>query len=201
MLEEAIEVIRLLWQGGTQDYRSIYYTVENARIYTLPAQPPPIMVAASGPKAAELAGRMGDGLVTTSPDARLARTFAEAGGGARPRIVELSVCWAESEAAARRTALEVWPIAGFEGPLVVELPLPRHFEAVARMVTEERVARAVVCGPDPARHLAAIRQCAEGGYDHVCVHQIGPEQEGFLRFYRREVLPHVGGVRARRRAA
>lgn len=201
MLEEAIELIRLLWQGGYQDYRSIHYTVENARLYTRPEQPPPIMIAASGPKAAELAGRLGDGLVTTEPDPGLARTFAESGGEGRPRMVEVTVCWAETEARARRTALEVWPISGLTGPLLTELSLPAHFEAAARLVTEDRIARAVVCGPDASRHVQAIGQCVEAGYDHVCVHQVGPDQEGFLRFYEREVLPHVAGARVRERAA
>src|ERR687883_157173 len=61
MLEEAVEVIRLLWQGGQRSHHGRHYTVENARVYTLPETPPPIIVAASGPKAAELAGRIGDG--------------------------------------------------------------------------------------------------------------------------------------------
>jgi coenzyme F420-dependent glucose-6-phosphate dehydrogenase len=201
MLEEAMEVIRLLWQGGYQDYRGIHYTVENARIYTLPPEPPPIMVAASGPKAAELAGRMGDGLITTQPDAKVARTFEEAGGAGKPRMVELTVCWAEREADARRLALEVWPISGLSGPLTSELPLPAHFEAAARMVTEDRIAQSIVCGPDAGRHVEAIRKAAEAGYDHVCVHQVGPDQEGFFRFYERQVLPQVTGLRAQRPAA
>src|SRR5919197_3799469 len=61
MLEEAVEGIRLLWQGGQQNFRGAHYTVENARLYTLPNQPPPIMVAGAGPESAELAGRIGDG--------------------------------------------------------------------------------------------------------------------------------------------
>src|SRR5215216_3727315 len=63
MLEEAVEVIRLLWQGGEQTFRGIFYTVENARIYTLPDELPPIMIAASGKKSAEAAGRFGDGII------------------------------------------------------------------------------------------------------------------------------------------
>ena len=45
-----------------------------------------------------------------------------------------------------------------------------------------------MCGPDPARHLELIAKYAEAGYDHVYVHQVGPDQEGFLDFYRREIL-------------
>src|SRR5581483_5674129 len=84
MLKEAVTVIRRLWEGGLQDFRGRHYQVDNARLYTLPEAPPPILVAASGPKAAELAGRIGDGLVTTEPDAGLAGTFRRGGAGARP---------------------------------------------------------------------------------------------------------------------
>jgi G6PDH family F420-dependent oxidoreductase len=198
MLEEAIGVIRRLWQGDYRDHRGQYYTLDNARLYTLPDSPPPIMVAASGPKAARLAGRAGDGLVSTDADPELVEKFREAGGAGKPCHVELAVCWAESEAKARRLALEVWPIAGFSGPLTTELPLPVHFQKVGDMVTEDRIAASVVCGPDPERHVQAIRKHLDAGYDRICVHQIGPEQDGFFRFYEREVMPVL---RLTRRAA
>lgn len=60
------------------------------------------------------------------------------------------------------------------------------------------MAKAVVCGPDPSRHLAAIRRASRAGYDHVCVHQIGPNQEGFIRFYEREIFPRLRRLRAPR---
>jgi hypothetical protein len=63
------------------------------------------------------------------------------------------------------------------------------------MLDEDDVAESVVCGPDPARHVQGIREYADAGFDHVCVHQIGPDQEGFLRFYAREVLPRLGEQR------
>jgi G6PDH family F420-dependent oxidoreductase len=204
MLEEAVGVIRLLWQGGTRSHRGRYYTVENARIYTLPETPPPILVAASGPRAGELAGRIGDGLVGTGPEAEVLEAFERGGGGGKPRFGELAVCWAPDERQAIRTARERWPIAGLHGPLTSELPLPDHFEQAARMVREEDIAEAVVCGPDAERHVASIRKYAEGGYDHVWVHQIGPDQEGFFRFYEREVLPALRATapkKSRTRAA
>lgn len=195
MLEEAIGVIRRLWEGGYQDHRGRHFTVENARLYTLPASPPPIMIAASGPASASLAGRLGDGFVGTSPDASLLDAFRRSGGQGKPRYGEVTVCWAQDERAARRTALEWWPIAAMGGPLNTELPLPAHFEAAAKLVTEEALAGQVACGPDPERHVQAIQQYADAGYDHVCVHQIGPDQEGFLDFYGREILPRLAPQR------
>jgi len=199
MLEEAVELMRQLWQGGYQDFHGLHYTVESARLYTRPDSPPPVVVAAAGPKAAALAGRIGDGLVTTEPDAELVQAFRRAGGEGKPCHVEMTVCWAEREADARRTALEVWPLAALSGPLSTELAIPAHFEQAAKMVDEKRIAEAVVCGPDPARHVEAIQKHVEAGYDHVCVHQIGPDQEGFFRFYEREVMPALAG-RGRRAA-
>jgi len=193
MLEEAVEVIRLLWQGGLQSHRGSYYIVETARLYTLPKTPPPIMIAASGPKAAEMAGRLGEGLVATSPDAETMKAFERAGGRRKPRYGELTVCWAESEAKAKKIARKVWPIAVVASSLFWELPLPSHFEEAVEDVTEDEVAEEIVCGPDPERHLEKIREYVKGGFDHVCIHQVGPDQEGFMRFYAREILPKLTG--------
>jgi G6PDH family F420-dependent oxidoreductase len=189
MLEEAVAVIRLLWQGGEQTHRGRHYTVENARLYTLPEEPPPIMVAGSGPRAARLAGRIGDGLINTAPDAEVRETFERAGGAGKPRYAQMTVCWAADEAQARRTAFEIWPNGGLKGELSQELPTPAHFEQAAKLVTEEMVAEEVVCGPDPERHIAKIQAYVDAGYDHIYVHQVGPDQEGFFRFYEREILP------------
>jgi coenzyme F420-dependent glucose-6-phosphate dehydrogenase len=188
MLTEAIEVIRLLWQGGYQSHHGQYYTVEQARLYTLPDEPPPIMVAADKPNAAKLAAIAGDGFIGTAPDEELISEFEAAGGADKSRIGQLTVCWANDEETAIQTALEWWPNAAAPGELGQELALPRHFEQVAKLVSEEDIAAKVVCSPDPAAHQAAIQEFADAGYDHVYIHQVGPDQEGFLDFYGREIL-------------
>jgi coenzyme F420-dependent glucose-6-phosphate dehydrogenase len=191
MLAEAIDVIRLLWQGGYQSHRGRHYTVEDARLYTLPDEPPPIMVAASKPGAAELAGAQ-DGLIGVSPERELLEAFEAAGGKRKPRFGQVTVCWAKSEEEAKRTAREWWPNAAIKGDLSQELPLPAHFEQAAEMVNEDDVAEMVVCGPDPDAHRDKIREYEKAGFDHVYVHQVGPDQEGFFAFYEKEVLPDVG---------
>jgi G6PDH family F420-dependent oxidoreductase len=196
MLEEAIDVMRELWRGDLTSHRGRYYTVENARIYTLPDEPIEVMVAAGGPAAAELAARVGDGLVATAPDAQLLDAFAAAGGEGKPRYGQVTVCWAEDERRARRTAFECWPNAALRGPLGQELPLPSHFEEATSMVTEDDVAETVVCGPDAESHAAAIDAFVDAGYTHVYVHQVGPDQDGFFRFYETEILPRYAGVAA-----
>ncbi len=175
--------------------RGEHYTVENATLYTRPDEPPPFMVAASGEQAAELAGRTGDGFISTAPVASLVDTFAKAQsaagrGGDAPRYGQLTVCWAADEAAARKIALEWWPNSALHGELSVELPVPAHYEQATVDVTEDMIARSIICGPDPERHLEGIEEFADAGFDHVYVHQVGPDQEGFMRFYDEHVLPH-----------
>lgn len=191
MLEEAVQVIRLLWRGGFRSHRGRYYRVENARIYDLPDEPPPIIIAAGGPVATRLAARMGDGLLGVVPNAKQVKIFDESGGTGKPKYGKVTACWAKDEATARRTAHELWPSATL-AQSGLELPLPAHFEELARTISEEDVAKAILCSPDPELHADKIREYFQAGYDHVFVHQVGPDQEGFFRFFKRQVLPMLG---------
>jgi coenzyme F420-dependent glucose-6-phosphate dehydrogenase len=190
MLAEAIAVMRQLWEGGNQSFDGAYYTVENARIYTLPEEPPGIIVAAGGPSAAELAGAVGDGIWAVAPKSELLDTFREAGGSG-PRYGQVTVCWAPDEESAKKTAYEWWPNAGITGELSQELPLPRHFEQAAELITPDDLAEKLPLGPDPERHLESIKAYVDAGFDHVYVHQIGPDQDGFFDFFERELAPRL----------
>jgi G6PDH family F420-dependent oxidoreductase len=192
MLAEAIDVIRLLWKGGNQNFRGKHYMVDNARLYTLPDEPPPLYVAANGKKSATLAGKLGDGFIGVAPKAELLERFDSAGGRGKPRYGQIHVCWADSEEAARKTVRSWWPNAGLGGQLGQELKQPSHFEAATESLPEDKIVESVACGPDPERHLEAIREFVDAGYDHVYVHQIGPDQDGFFEFYASEVLPKIG---------
>ncbi|MPZ13140.1 MAG: TIGR03557 family F420-dependent LLM class oxidoreductase [Chloroflexi bacterium] len=189
MLEEAIDVIRMLWQGGKRSHYGEHFTVQEARIYDLPERLPPVVVAASGRRSAETAGRLGDGAMSNAPSAEMVRWFEAAGGAGKPCYGQIHVCWAQDEAEARRRAFEYWPLAGLTGGLFSELRLPSLVEEAAALVREADVTEAVVCGPDPEPYAAAIDEFAKAGFDHVGIHQIGPDQEGFFRFCEREILP------------
>ena len=95
MLEESVEVIRALWQGGVQSHRGRHYRVEHARVYDLPSSPTPIIISGFGPKAIELAARIGDGYCTVSPDADAVQSFRSQGGGDKLVQGGLKVCWGE----------------------------------------------------------------------------------------------------------
>jgi coenzyme F420-dependent glucose-6-phosphate dehydrogenase len=196
MLEEAIGVIRLLWQGGNQSHHGTYFTVENARVYTLPEEPAPLMVGAAGPRSAALAGRLGDGLISTAPATEVVEAFEKAGGQG-PRYGQMTVCWSRDEASALRTAHKIWPNSGLPGQLGQELPTPTHFAQAVQLVTPEVMAKQTVVGPDASKYLAKIDEFVKAGFDHVYLHQIGPDQEGFIRFAAREILPNFAAAQAR----
>ena len=115
MLEEAVEVIRKLWGGEEVTHRGRHYTVEQARLYTLPDEPPEIYVAAAKPQAAQLAGRIGDGLVSTAPDGDLLSTFDEAGGRGKPKVGKIHVAYDEDEEAGHERANRLWPNLALAG--------------------------------------------------------------------------------------
>jgi G6PDH family F420-dependent oxidoreductase len=190
MLEEAIEVIRLLWEGGFQSFRGEFYDVEQARLYTLPEEPLPLAVAASKPLAAELAGRLGDALVGVAPDAELVGKFEEAGGSGKPKYGQITVCWAETEEAGRTTIKEVWPNAGLKGDLSQELATPVLFEQACELVRDEDL-ESLPAGPDPEPYVQAVREYEQTGFTHIYLHQIGRDQEGFFRFWRDELQPRL----------
>jgi coenzyme F420-dependent glucose-6-phosphate dehydrogenase len=190
MLEEAVDVIRRMWTGETVDHRGDFYEVENARLFDPPAEAPPIVVSAFGPKAIDLAARIGDGYWGTSPQGELIDKYREA-GGTGPRYAQIDVCWAPDEASARKTVHEVWPNGGISGQLSQDLPTWTHFEEAAAMVTEDDAVEHVPCGPEVGPIVESVRSYLDAGYDHLYFHQIGPDQEGFLRFWSDELAPAI----------
>jgi coenzyme F420-dependent glucose-6-phosphate dehydrogenase len=120
-LEEAIEVIRELWTGRLQSHRGEHFTVENARIYSLPDEPPPLLVAVAGESSVELAARAGDGLIGTAPVAESVQQFRSEGGAGKPTYGQLHVCWGEDEEEAKELALKQWPNGAISGSYFLEL--------------------------------------------------------------------------------
>jgi G6PDH family F420-dependent oxidoreductase len=189
MLEEAVAVMRELWGGEMIDHSGTYYEVQNARLYTLPDEPPPVYVSGFGPKAATVAGRIGDGFICTKPDAELIGMFRDSGGGDRPAQGGYKVCHGPDADEARRTAHRLWPNEALPGELAQVLPTPRHFEQASTLVTEDMVP--AVCGDDVDEHVEQFRTFTDAGYDEIYINQIGPDQEAFFAFHAEKVLPAV----------
>jgi G6PDH family F420-dependent oxidoreductase len=189
MLEESVSVIRELWEGEPTNHHGEHYTVEEAKLYTTPEEPPDLAVAAAGTDSASSAGRIGDDLVSVGPDEEVIDAFDDERDGEARHYGQATVCWAESEAEARGIVHEWWPNGGLPGQLGQELPSPAHFEQACQLVTEEQATEHVPCGPDADPFVETIREYAEAGFDHVYLHQIGPDQAGFFEFFEEEVRP------------
>ena len=192
MLEEAIELIRLLWTGGTSDFDGQHYHVENARIYSLPDELPPIHVSAFGPAATSLAARIGDGFMTVGPKQELLEQYRGEGGTGSAHTA-LKVCVGADEEHCIDEAYRLWPNQGLPGELPMILPTVRHFEQATELVTRDMIAESTPTGPDAAVVIEAITEHVDAGYDEIYVSQIGQDWPFFYAMMRDEVLPHFSG--------
>jgi G6PDH family F420-dependent oxidoreductase len=196
MLEEAVEVMRLLWNAdGFVSHRGTHYTVDDAKIYSKPDTAVPVYVSGFGPKAVKLAGRIGDGYVSTMPDRELLQLFADSGGAGKPTQAGYKVCWGTDDETSITTAHRLWANSGVPGELSQVLPSPKHFEQASQLVTPQMIADSIAYGKDTDRHLQAFTPFAEAGYDEIYVSQMGGSEpgtsyRGFFDLYA-ELLPRL----------
>lgn len=191
MLEEAVDVIRLLHRGDEVSHHGKHYEVQEARIYTRTSEPVPIYVSGFGPQAAEFAGRIGDGFCTTMPDAELVKTFRDSGGGDKPVQAGTKVSWDTDADKGLEVAHRLWANESLPGQLAQTLPRPKDFADAMQLVPREKVGESVTCGPDADKHAAQVRQYVDAGVDEVYVQQIGPDMDGFFSAWERDVLPQL----------
>jgi G6PDH family F420-dependent oxidoreductase len=191
MLEEAVGLMRELWKGEFTYHHGRHYTVENARIYTRPDQPPKVFISAFGPKSFDLALRIGDGFITTQPDAERVQEWKQKAGADKPTQAGYKVCVADTEDEGVTIAHRLWANAGLPGELSQVLPSPKHFEQASELVTEDMTREATVCGRDVDRHVEAFGPYAEAGFDDVYIANMGPNYRDFFSLYADEVLPRL----------
>ena len=189
MLDEAVTVIRDLLTGKLISHYGKHYTVDTARIYSVPDEPPPIYMSGFGDKAIKLAARIADGYMCVQPNPDFVRLYRESGGGDRPVQGGLKVAWHPDAGQARTTMHRLWPSDAIPGEAVQLLPLPRHFGQLAELVPDDMIS--APCGPDPVTHVNGVRAYTEAGFDEVYVGQVGGEAEGFFEFYAGQVLPRL----------
>ena len=191
MLGEAIDIIRLLWEGGYQSYDGSYLVLEDARVFDLPDPLPELYVAISGPASAKVAADKGDGIVATEPKAEAVQAWERAGGDG-PRYCEVGIAWhPDSAEAGAEVARQHMRFSAQGWKVQSELPNPVNFEAATQTVRAEDMAAATGVGPDPDNHVAVVRQFIEAGFDHITLNAINPDQEGFFRFWREELRPRL----------
>ncbi|RIK96366.1 MAG: LLM class F420-dependent oxidoreductase [Proteobacteria bacterium] len=190
LLEEAVDIIRLLFEGRMASYEGQHIQLESARLFDLPDAPPEILLAAGGPQAARIAAEKADGLVASETDPDLVSVYRDAGGDG-PCYVEVSMCWSQSEDEARETLHRYSRWSGLGWSVLAELPTPRAFDEASQSVRPEDVAEDTPHGPDTTRYVEAIGEAIDAGFDHVVLHQVGPKQSDFLRFFEQELMPAV----------
>lgn len=191
MLVEAIHIMRELWKGEDYSFDGDHFTVREARIYTLPDELPPIYVAASGPESAEMAGELSDGLISTTSGDEIVNAFKKHGGSDKPRYGSVKVCWAKTQAEAKKTLEKEWPVSALSGRLHVDLATPKHFEDAVEAMGKVEIPEDSVFGPKPEPYIEALHSLQENGFDHIYIHQVGPDQEGFLEFFSSTLLPKL----------
>jgi G6PDH family F420-dependent oxidoreductase len=191
MLEEAVDVMRRLWSGEVVSHRGQHYTVDTARLYTLPGEPPKVYVSAFGPKALEVAKRIGDGLVTTQPDGDSVREFRSGATSSGTCAAGVKVAFAPTREEGVDHAHRLWANAGVPGELAQVLPNPKHFEQASQLVTREATGESVVAGSDAAEHREGLEPYAAAGFDELYVANMGPHYRDMIRFYGEHVLPEA----------
>jgi coenzyme F420-dependent glucose-6-phosphate dehydrogenase len=195
LMGAAIDVIRQLWLGGDVNHDGEHWRVEQLRLWELPAAPPPIHVAASGPRSARLAGEVGDGLIAVTPDASLVHTY-RGSGGQGPCTAQVHVSLAGTHDAAVDQAWEWWPNGAVASAVLSELRSPRHFEAIAHRTQRDAIGDTVVCATNAEPIVAAVDRYVGAGFDTVYLHQIGPDQRRLADVATTELLPHYRAHRS-----
>jgi G6PDH family F420-dependent oxidoreductase len=190
MLAEALDVIRLLWKGESVTHRGKYFTVEDAKIFDVPPDPPPIVVSAFAETSARLAASSGDGLWTTGIKTDVIETYRSAGGRG-PIWSQLSFCWDEDRDKALERAHRIWPNTALPGQLAQDLRTVEHMEQATSLVEPEDLETSMPIGPNPEPIIESIKKADEAGIDYVYLHQIGNPLRGFLDLWIDEIEPEL----------
>jgi len=199
-LMESIEIIKALFSGKKIKHRGTHFNVESAKLYTLPEAPPPIYVATSGPIMAKRTGKFTDGLITVgAADEKLKMLVDRYEAGAKeagkdpatmPRLLQVKVSYAESVEAATEAAVKEWPNGGMAFPKA-DIRDPEDFEAMAKLVGPQHYKNRVLLSPDLAEHTAYLQHFVDLGFGEIYVHNVGRNQEAFIKAYGEQVIPNL----------
>ena len=199
-LKESIELMRRLWTEERVTHEGTYYRTEKATIYDRPEQPVPVYVAAAGPTAARLAGRVGDGFITTSGKApelysetllpNVAQGLEKAGRkpGDIEQLIEMKVSFDEDRDRAMDDTRH-WAALALKPEEKTGVEDPVEMERLADALPVERAASRWIVSADPETQVEKIAPYVELGFTHLVFHAPGPDQARFLDLYSKQVLP------------
>ncbi len=199
---EAVEIIKKLFDasaaGKDVKHDGRFFKLESTRLWTMPEQPPPILVATAGPINAKRTGRLADGIITVgAPLNKIGGLFDKFAEGAReagkdpdtmPRVLQLHLSWAATDEEALVNAMTEWPNGGMKFPKA-DIRSPFDFEQMAKLVRPEDFEGRMVISADPDVHRAHIQKFVDLGFDHVYLHNVGRNQAEWIEVFGREVLP------------
>jgi probable non-F420 flavinoid oxidoreductase len=191
-LRECVDVMRALFAGEVVDHHGLV-TVDRARLWTLPAEPPPLLGTAVSAETAGFVGEWADGLITVNQPRetleRLLAAFREGGGEGKPVAVQVHLSWAETEDEALRIAHHQWRTNVFPPPIPWDLATVEEFDVAATHVRPEDMRGVVLVSPDLGQHAAWIAELAHIGFDAIYLHHVGQEQRRFIEAFGDHVLP------------
>jgi len=201
-LKEAAELMRLLWTEDRVSYDGSFYRLNRATIYDRPPEPVPLYIAASGPSAARLAGRVADGFICTSgkgmdlyAESLIPSVFdAAAQQGRVARDIELTIEMKVSFDTDHTRALEDtrhWAALALPADTKVGIEDPLEMERIANELPTATAASRWIVSTDPEEHVARIQPYLDLGFTHLVFHAPGPDQIRFIQLYSREVLPRL----------
>lgn len=193
-LRECSEVIRALLRGETVSHRGAV-TVQDARLWTLPQKPPPLLGAAVTEETARWVAGWADGLITVARPGdtvrRVVDAFRQGGGEEKPMYLQAHVSFEATDDLARQSAFDQWRTPIFDSPVLAALPSPAAFDAAATFVRPDDVDGPVRISASAARHVDWLAADLELGFERVYVHQVGRDQASFIDSFAREVLPQL----------
>lgn len=201
-LAEGIEIIQRLFSGKVVKYSGKHFKLESAKLYTRGEKAPPIYVATAGPIQSERTGKVCDGIITPgAADEKIKMLMGRFEKGAReagkdpstmPRIIQVHVSWANTMEEATENAVKEWPNGGMNFPKG-DIRTPEDFEAMAKLVRPENYKNRVLISPDLEDHIAHLKHYAEIGFNEIYVHNVGRNQEAFIKAYGEKVIPAIVG--------
>lgn len=203
-LWEAIELVNQLFtassKGKDTKFAGEFFRMETTRLWTMPEQAPPVLVATAGPINAKKTGRLADGIITVgAPLEKIGGLFAKFEEGAReagkdptrmPRILQLHLSWAATDEQALANAMTEWPNGGMKFPKA-DIRSPFEFEQMAKLVRAEDFDGRMVISSDPDVHRAEIQRYVDLGFDRVYLHNVGRNQREWIEVFGRDVLPKL----------
>ena len=197
---EAIEIIRKLFSGKDVKHEGKFFKLETTRLWTMPAEPPPILIATAGPITAKKTGTFADGLITVgAPESKIEMIFEKCRDGcieagkdpaAFRFILQLHLSWADTDEEAMQNAMVEWPNGGMKFPKQ-DIRSPLDFEQMAKLVRPEDFESRMLISSDPEQHRAYIQKFLDMGFQQVYLHNVGRDQARWIEVFGREVLPKL----------